>query len=200
MRYEVEMKFPVTDMPSLERELVGRGGSLSESVVERDVYFAHPARDFAHTDEALRIRRQGSENFLTYKGPKIDIATKTRQEIDLRLPPGDEIASSWIALLSKLGFSILGEVRKSRRKTIIAWQGRRVEGSLDEVEGLGSYVELELIAADDDLDAARECIISLARNLRLTTQERRGYLQLLLQANREPVALSSDRPPRSGTT
>ena len=162
MPYEVEMKFPVADLATLQSRLAGLGATIAAPQSEVDVYFAHPARDFAKTDEALRIRRKGSFNFITYKGPKIDAATKTRREIELPLPPGEQAAQAWTELIEALGFAPVGEVRKSRRKAHVDWQGRSVEISLDEVAGLGVYVELELIAEADGLDAARSNILSLA--------------------------------------
>jgi len=81
MQYEVEQKFPVSDMPALQERLIALGATIGETQVEVDLYFGHPARDFSKTDEALRIRRIGAKNCITYKGPKIDITTKTRCEI-----------------------------------------------------------------------------------------------------------------------
>ena len=179
MAYEVEMKFPVHDRATLETRLAGLGAAIVAPQSEVDVYFAHPARDFAKTDEALRIRRKGSSNFVTYKGPKIDALTKTRREIDLPLPPGEQTAQAWTGLLEALGFVAVGEVHKSRRKAHVVWQGRSVEVSLDDVQGLGVYVELELIAKADHLDAARANILSLAEALGLEGSQRQSYLELL---------------------
>jgi adenylate cyclase class 2 len=178
-RYEVEMKFPVADMAALESRLIGLGVDISAAQSEVDMYFAHPARDFAQTDEALRIRRKGKANFLTYKGPKIDATTKTRHEIDLPLPPDEQTAQAWIGLLEALGFAPVAEVFKLRRKAHVAWRGRDVEISLDEVEQLGTFVELELVVEPADVDAARQCIMSLANALGLEGSERRSYLELL---------------------
>jgi adenylate cyclase, class 2 len=179
MRYEVEQKFPVTDLANLEKRLRDLGATISAPQTEADLYFAHPARDFRQTDEALRIRHKGEKNFVTYKGPKIDSTTKTRHEIDLSVPAGGEAASHWQALFEALGFQPVAEVRKSRRKAQIPWLGREVEGSLDEVEGVGSYFELELIADSTDLEPAKSCLASLAENLGLRESERRSYLELL---------------------
>ena len=197
MPYEVEMKFPAADLAGLESRLAGLGATIAAAQSEVDVYFAHPARDFAKTDEALRIRRKGdcpnfrpnengtvplsTVNSITYKGPKIDAATKTRREIELPLSPGGQAAQAWTDLIEALGFTPVGEVRKSRRKARVEWQGRSVEVSLDEVDRLGSYVELELIAEADNLDAARSHILSLAEALGLKNSERRSYLELLLE-------------------
>jgi len=180
MTYEVEMKFPVTDWAELESRLAELRATISLAQAEVDVYFAHPARDFARTDEALRIRRKGSQNFITYKGPKIDATTKTRHEIDLPLPPDEETAQAWTDLLIALRFTPVGEVRKSRRKAHVVWQDRSVEASLDEVEGLGNYAELELVVEPEGTAAAKACIVSLAGALGLEGSERRSYLELLM--------------------
>lgn len=180
MNYEVEQKFPVADLAGVEAELNRLDAEVGEPLVEADMYYAHPARDFAATDEALRIRRKGPSNYITYKGPKIDSTTKTRQEIELELPPGAESAAEWASLLEVLGFRPVAEVRKRRRKAAVAWQGRQVEASLDDVERLGTFVELELIADAAGLESAKTCIASLARRLGLSDTERRSYLALLL--------------------
>lgn len=180
MNYEVEQKHPVSDPATLEARLTELGATISGPQLEVDLYFAHPARSFAETDEALRIRRRGQSSFITYKGPKVDRTTKTRREIELALPPGGDSAEAWQGLLEALGFAPVAEVRKLRRKAVIPWQGRRVEGSLDEVQRLGTFAELELLSDAAGLQAAKACIASLAEALGLGPGERRSYLELLL--------------------
>ena len=82
MPIEVEQKFPVADRAALDRQLAALGFVPRDAELQVDQYFAHPARDFARTDEALRIRRVGQFNYITYKGPKLDATTKTRREIE----------------------------------------------------------------------------------------------------------------------
>lgn len=178
MNYEVEQKFPATDLPALEAAIVALGGAIGPVRIEADQYYAHPARDFAQTDEALRIRRRDDRAMLTYKGPKIDATTKTRRELEIALGAGP--ADDWAELLAALGFRGVAEVRKRRRKAYIQWQSRRVEVSLDEVDGVGSYVELELVTDEAGLAAARSCLAALAEKLVLRESERRSYLELLL--------------------
>ncbi len=180
MRYEVEQKFPVPDMAVVEKRLAELGVAVARWQLEVDLYFAHPAKDFARTDEALRIRRIGEANYVTYKGPKIDRTTKTREEIELSLPGGPQGCADGRRLLEALGFRPVAEVRKRRRKAKIACQGRTVEASLDEVDSLGTFVELELIASADDVESAKETILQLASSLGLAGSERRSYLELLL--------------------
>ena len=80
--YEVEQKFQISDSPKLEAQLLGIGAAPFLQIEQVDTYFAHPARDFGQTDEAFRLRRIGEKNYVTYKGPKIDATTKTRQEME----------------------------------------------------------------------------------------------------------------------
>lgn len=181
MTYEVEQKFPVANMAALKAKLAALGAAVSGPQSEIDHYYAHPSRDFAETDEALRIRRGDRANRITYKGPKLDATTKTRREIELVLPPGEEHVAGWESMLEALGFTPVGEVCKYRRKAHVPWQGRSVEASLDEVVGLGTFVELELVTDEEDLDAARAVIAALAKQLGLSGGERRSYLELLLE-------------------
>ncbi len=187
MRYEVEQKFPVPDLAVVQKRLVELEAAIAAWQLEVDLYFAHPVKDFARTDEALRIRTVGAANYVTYKGPKIDRTTKTREEIELPLPGGPQGYADGRRLLEALGFRPVAEVRKRRRKAKIAWQGRMVEASLDEVDSLGTFVELELIASADDLEPAQESILHLASALGLSGSERRSYLELLLKITSPPA-------------
>lgn len=186
MHLEVEQKFPVTDLGAIQAALERLGACPGPTQEELDLYFAHPARDFAQTDEALRIRRKGGASFITYKGPKIDPATKTRREIELALGRGEEAAEAWAELLLALGFSRVAEVRKSRRKAHLLRSGFQVEVSLDEVAGLGSFVELEVVAGDAKFEQARACVAEVAQDLGLEQSERRSYLELLLARRAGP--------------
>ena len=69
--YEVELKFRVADLPAVEGRLAALGARFAAPVEQVDRYFAHPARDFAQTDEALRLRRVGDEIAITWKGPRL---------------------------------------------------------------------------------------------------------------------------------
>ena len=183
---EVEQKFRVDDLAGLERQLALLGGEPGEAQVQVDVYYAHPVRDFAATDEALRVRRVGPENYITYKGPKLDATTKTRRELELALPAGDEGAEAAAALLEALSFRKVLEVCKRRRHVTLVWQGYEVTIALDHLDGLGDFVELELLADESSMQAAQTAVAALAQRLELRNGERRSYLELLLDAHKTP--------------
>lgn len=180
MKFEVEQKFPIEDMAEVETRLASVGARFTDAVVQVDRYFAHPSRDFAQTDEAIRIRQVGDANFITYKGPKIDATTKTREEIELPLHNGDEHAKQWVSLLDVLGFAPVATVCKRRRHAHVAWQGVEIEVALDQVQDLGNFIELELHADEVEVDVAKSKLQSLADELGLAGSQQLSYLELLL--------------------
>jgi adenylate cyclase, class 2 len=186
MHYEVEQKHHVNDEAGLVARLQERGIWLEEPVEQSDQYFAHPCRDFAETDEALRIRVVGDKRFVTYKGPKLDTTTKTRHEIELPLDAADHGGLQFASLLAALGFTPVASVRKRRRTFRIAAGDVEVDGAIDDLDELGCFVELELQANDSSLEAAKQCIAKLAADLNLGPCERRSYLEMLLEKNARP--------------
>jgi adenylate cyclase class 2 len=181
MKYEVEQKFQVADAGQLIQRVVAAGGQFADAIEQVDRYFAHPSRDFAKTDEAVRIRSVGERNCVTYKGPKIDALTKTRREIEVGIESGTGAADDFAELLAALGFRAVATVRKQRRCAEIVCDGVAIELALDDVDGVGTYVELETIAEEGQLDERREQVVALAERLELGESERRGYLELLLE-------------------
>ncbi len=181
MQVEVEQKFPLTDAAAIERQLVDLGAHFAEAVTQSDRYFNHPAHDFAQTDEALRIRSVGDTNFITYKGPRLDRTTKTRQEIELPLAAGADQAEQYAQLLKALKFREVATVTKSRREAELTWQGTPVHVMLDQVAGLGPFLELEIVTSAEGVEAAKATLQSLAAALGLGNSERRSYLELLLE-------------------
>lgn len=181
MALEVELKYADVDLLATERVLRELPVSELGCREEVDLYFAHPARDFARTDEALRIRRIGEKHFLAYKGPKLDPLSKTRDEIELALAEGTETWGKCKTLLERLGFQAVAEVWKTRKKFRLVWEDWPVEISLDDVRFVGRFVELEIVCADHDMVRARDALLRLAARLGLQRSERRSYLELLLQ-------------------
>ena len=180
MSLEVEQKFRVASHDDIVAKLVQLGATSLGEFEHRDTYYAHPSRDFAQSDEALRIRCVGDKSYITYKGPKLDATTKTRREIELPIESPEQFAE----ILLALGFTPVAEVTKRRQVMQIARPPFSIELALDKINGLGNFVELEVAAEMADLDAARAQIAQLAAQLGLTDNERRSYLELLLARKR----------------
>ena len=144
-----------------------------------DTYFQHPCRDFSKTDEALRIRVRRFnghfEAFLTYKGPKIDPNSKTRKEIEVPISDPDKHEE----ILLNLGFLEVLTVEKVREKYYV---DKGVIIALDEVEGLGKFIEIEALAGDGrTIEETVEKLKAILKELGVERFERRSYLELLLE-------------------
>ena len=171
---EIEIKTRSSDNVKVERSLLARGAVPLGVHDQVDEYFNHPSRDFALTDEALRLR-QDSKGKITYKGPKIDHFTKTREEIEMDVDDLDKMAQ----ILLRLGFRRVAKVTKKRKEFLL--DGITV--SLDAVEGLGDFVELEI--QGEDAGDGRSRIEKLRDELGLEDSERRSYLEMLLMQQTE---------------
>lgn len=182
---EVEIKFQIADVAELERRLLLLGGTgFGESATEYDSFFQHPCRNFAQTDECLRLRNcvfsDGTlEHSLTYKGPKIDDNTKTRQEIELPIAEPEQ----WERFLAVLGFHQSASVQKFRRRQQLIVNHRHVNIVLDSLPALPEsarlFVEIETFASEAEIDVCRALILDIARQLGLSNPIRDSYLKLV---------------------
>ena len=123
---EVELKFRCEDTGRLEADLSRLGARRADQVRQVDQYFNHPQRDFAQTDEAVRIRDTNGQTSLTYKGPLVDRESKTRREIELDLA-GDQAREKLGEWLLAVGFRPVLQVEKTRQAWTLSRGGRDVE-------------------------------------------------------------------------
>jgi len=147
------------------------GAKKIATVDMEDVYFAHPSRDFGKSDEALRLRKIDGAAELTYKGPRMHSeSTKAREEVTLKTD--NPLTAQRI--IERLGFKEFCIVRKKRSSYILD----KLRVDVDDVEGLGEYVELEVLTESPE---RAEQLVELARNeLELDKLEKRTYLELLI--------------------
>ena len=181
---EVEAKYRLMDWSALVAMLVTWGAELAETREDTDHYFNAPDRDFAKTDEAFRLRCIGTRNYLTYKGPKRDTATKTRSEIELAIAPGSDGATTAVRMVIALGYRPVAVVAKHRTVYEFRRGAFAMEACLDDVGSIGRFVELEIQATEADYEDAKATLLAAAAQLGLVDQERRSYLEMLLTANR----------------
>lgn len=171
--YEVELKVPA-DLVRVRERLETLDAELRGTVEQADTYFDHPDRSFAETDEALRVRRADDSAVLTYKGPKVEVASKTRQELQTAVDDPETTE----ALLEALGFEPVGTVEKRRERYTL--HGYQV--SLDAVDGVGEFVEVETAGSEAEIESLREGAEWVLQQLGLDAadQVRESYLELLL--------------------
>jgi adenylate cyclase class 2 len=195
MSYEIEVKYRDVDHSRLARLLEGMAARPIAEQEERDFYLNHPARDFAQTNEAFRIRTVGTRNRITYKGPKRPGPTKTREEIEIGFDEGPETYEALTKLFGYLGFRHVATVTKWRRSFLLNREGFEVAVVLDRVEDLGDFAEVEVVADDASIPAAQKVILELADVLGLSEIEPRSYLRMILERFAAGTAESSPQSP-----
>jgi adenylate cyclase class 2 len=178
--YEVELKVRASHDAVRDR-LDALGAEDVGTVTQVDTYYDAPHRDFAETDEALRIRREeragDSTTRVTYKGPLVEAASKTREEVETGVADADRFDD----ILDALGFSPAAVVEKERHR--YALDGYTV--TLDTVVDLGEFVEIEREASEAEVETVREGAASRLRELGLDPDDqiRTSYLGLLLDSS-----------------
>ncbi|HZZ80142.1 MAG TPA: class IV adenylate cyclase [Gemmataceae bacterium] len=183
---EIEMKFPVADFGPVVAKLRAWNASAQPTIEEADRYFNAPDRDFARTDEAFRLRSIGNENRVTYKGPKQGGPTKTRTEIEIGLEAGNVGADKFCRMVQHLGYRPTAVVQK--RRTIYEFQrsGFDLQACLDEVETLGKFIEVEIVAEPARKDDAQTVLLEVVRELALPAAEPRSYLEMVHLKSQAP--------------
>ncbi len=143
---EIEVKLKVNNLKELEDNLVNHGCVLSDPVVQRDVIYSYMGTKdefrgkMKDGDIIFRIRYTSDSAILTlkkqrsYEMDNLEYETKVGSPEDMH------------NILMILNHIPAVEVTKSRRKG--RFEGYEV--CLDEVERLGSFVELEKLTNDDD--------------------------------------------------
>jgi adenylate cyclase, class 2 len=177
---EIEIKYAGVDHAALESALSSWGTTPFEEQGEEDQYLAAPDRDFRVTGEAFRLRRVGNDAYLTYKGKRLPGEAKVRTELELPLPAGEEMPGQYLQLFIHLGYRPVAVVRKRRRQCSLTRDNFRINVCLDEVEELGRFAELEILAPQEQRDRAEQLLLETAAALGLKDIERRSYLSLLL--------------------
>ncbi len=148
---------------------------IPEILIQRDIYYDHPCKDYAESDEAVRVRYENDEVFITYKGPKIDRTTKTREEIEFQVPDGENAES----FLERLGFIKKIEVVKERR--LYHYEGMEI--CLDDVKGLGKFIEIE---KQGEPDVERPKVLELAKEMGLKELITLSYMEMLMESSGSP--------------
>jgi adenylate cyclase class IV len=142
-RRNVEIKAKVTDPDRVHRRVASLATEGPHEILQHDTFFPSPRG-------RLKLRRfaDGSGELIAYR--RSDAAGPTTSWYD-RVPCADATA-----LVAALGaaLGVRGEVRKHRT----LWLVGRARVHLDRVEGLGDFVEIEVVLGEDESEiaAARE--------------------------------------------
>lgn len=158
MSREVELKFKLDDKKKLLEKLSDLGVDLSIPKKQHDWIYMRNGKLFSDLEvgeAVIRIRKEGDDTTTTIK--KYVNGIKDRQEVEC----GISDASLFAEYLQMLGFKLLVEVEKER--VIGHYHGANI--TVDSVNGLGDFSEIEVIARDDSVIGARKQVEDIAKTL-----------------------------------
>ena len=164
---EIEAKIPLA--PEQLAALRARLGAPDSVQHQRDIYLAT-----AGLPVALRVRQEDERAWVTLKTGFGEVeGIRIREELEPAIRPED--VPTWLAIFERLGLPRGLEVAKTRH----TYERGDVHVLLDEVAGLGSFVEVEALA--DEAPAALARLEAAIAELGLggLPRETRSYRKLL---------------------
>lgn len=179
---EVEIKVRIEDMNVVEERLRKLGANHLDTVHEVDYYLdLRPCLDLKELDMALRVRKRkslltGQEvSELSFKGKRISRDVKARKEITVKVEDPEKLVS----IFNELGFSRGYTVEKVRK--IYTYGSYKI--FLDEVKGLGFFIEIELAEGVTDVSIAAERLREVVNALGISAESivSKTYLELLTE-------------------
>ncbi|HSI20909.1 MAG TPA: class IV adenylate cyclase [Verrucomicrobiae bacterium] len=168
---EIEVKARVQNAEGLKAALVLRGVHLTEPKTQHDTIYTEGDWEFVkfqNERNILRIREQGESSVLTLKRPGVnELHSIEHETVIANVKEMHEI-------LLLMGYKPIVEVKKKRQKGHF----QDMEICLDEVEGIGVFVEVErLLESDKDVEKVQEELFVFLEELGVAREDRetRGY-------------------------
>jgi len=149
MKSEIEVKAKVKDLETLKNKLEEMGCVLSAPIIQNDYIYNQKGvnlKNHSHDIPVLRIREQGEKIIFTLKKNRSNELDCIEKELEVS---NKETLKDIFELLNYVSTI---EVHKKRIKT----NYKDYEICLDEVVGLGSYVEVEKISDEDGAKVQNE--------------------------------------------
>lgn len=186
MSIEVEIKVKIQNRKQVMDSLKKIGFLENRCVIETDIYYNSKHYDFAALGEALRIRTvkdpesPKETSVITYKGAKLDQVSMTRQELETEVGDGETVRK----ILEHIGFCPVSPVEKKR----LYLNKDNMTACLDNVKGLGDYLELEILTDTEEkrteaLKQIEDVLEALGYSMEDTT--RTSYLSMLMKKEKD---------------
>lgn len=181
MSIEVELKVKIKDKEEIINNLKNLNFIEKDLVIETDTYFNSQHHNFIALDEALRVRNvvnkstNESKSFVTYKGAKLDSISMSRKELETEVKDSSVVKE----ILQNIGFTPVTPLMKER----LYLKNNNITACVDTVNGLGDYLELEIIAENNSekeksLKILENLLIKLGYSLNDTINT--SYLSMLM--------------------
>lgn len=175
---EVEIRTVVKDANKIEKKLTQKF-PLIEQKNQTDDYFSHPSRDFyanSSLREYVRIRQEKGKQTFEYHRAHIKNGDNTHtDEFEVAIDNPQKMKQ----ILAELGFKPLVTVNKKR----IAFDCKEFEADLDQIQGLGNFLEIEAKKDFGGVKKTRQACLEFLKTLEIPFEiaPKKGYPDMILE-------------------
>ena len=175
MRKEVEVKARVSNLEELASKLESLGVVLSQPITQNDeTFIGENYNDYDKLQPGrniLRIRKNNDKFIFTIKQSLKNELDSHERETEIADP------AEFREALLLMGYKPVVKINKVRRKA--KYNGYEI--CLDEVAGLGSFVEVEKIVDEEDSEKVQDELFEFLETLGIKREDRetRGYDTLI---------------------
>ncbi len=164
MKKEIEVKAKIGDKHEVMKKLAALGCVFTEPTKQEDSIFTNYKGDFTKIplgDNVLRIRKAKGKIILTLKQAQKNQLDCLEKEFEVS--DGQEARD----VLELLGYKVAVEITKIREKTKLG----EYEICVDQVEKLGSFIEVEKMS-DEDGEIVQEELFGFLESLGIIRENR----------------------------
>lgn len=177
---EIEVKAKVSNFEGIRSALSGLGCVFSEPQIQKDRIYLPEGVEFPDKTVGtlfLRIRNSNGKHILTLKK---QLGTEN-ENIEHELAIDNPEEANEMAKL--LGFHEVLTVSKQRIKC----KYQDMEICLDEIEGLGSFVEAEKMTDEDDTQKVRKELFEFLKTLGIREEDevQKGYATMVYELGKK---------------
>ncbi len=176
MKSEIEVKAKVDNIDEIVNKLKAIGCAFGDPLIQHDYIYNEKGLDLknGHDSAVLRIREQGERIIFTLKKNRSNELDCIEKELDIN---NKEVMEDILMLLN---YEKTVEVHKKRLKT----NYKDYEICVDEVDGLGSFIEIEKMSEEDGLKIQDE-LFEFLQTLGVSKENRvlKGYDSLIWEKN-----------------
>jgi len=179
---EIEVKAKLRDRAAVVKKLAALGCVFSDIKTQDDMVWVEKTGsldDFLSNKVFLRIRVQNGEKvIMTAKSPKAKQGDESliKKEHEVMVDSAEEARN----ILSMLGLK--EAVRVVKKRQTAHCDGYEI--CMDDIEGLGAFIELEKIAEENDVAKIQDEMSIFLKKLGVSSEDRirKGYDILMLES------------------
>lgn len=149
--YEIELKAWVDDEDGVRRRL-GEIGRFVGAETKEDVYLASAPGPSGEERPRIRLRSDAHGHEITVKAKRIERGVETSREITVAI----DDPAAFLDLAAEIGYRPI--LRKRKRSEV--WEVDGVRAELNRVDGLGTFLEIEVQRPSPD-PAARGLLFAV---------------------------------------